>query len=61
MGALGLPLGLCFLLPKTLAGGEADDGPNVKDRESEEANTEPIPEPLRGCDCWSRDAAIETL
>ena len=56
---LGLPFGLCFFLPHVLVGGEADDGPNVKDFVKEEARTEPSPE--RECGCWSGEVAIETL
>lgn len=58
---LGLPFGLCFFLLRALAGGDADDGPNVKERENEDAKTEPIPEPPRDCDCWSGEVAIEVL
>ena len=55
---LGLPLGLKTFCDKAVAGGDADEGPNVRERERDEARTEPMPEPLRGCDCWSGEAAI---
>lgn len=44
-----------------LVGGDADDGPNVNERDNEDANTDPNPDPLRAWDCWSGDAAMETL
>ena len=58
---LGLPPGLCFFLDKVCPGGDADEGPNVKEREREEASTEPNPDPLRVCDCWSGEAAMDTV
>jgi len=42
-----------------LAGGEADDGPKVKDRDRDDARADPIPELLRGTECWSGEAEIE--
>ena len=44
-----------------LVGGDADDGPNVNERDREDANTDPNPDPLRVWNCWSGDAAMETF
>jgi hypothetical protein len=49
--APGLWPGLGFFFPRWLAGGEADEGPKVKERDNDEASTDPNPDPLRGCDC----------
>jgi hypothetical protein len=39
-------------LAKALAGGDADEGPKVKERDNEDASTDPNPDPpLRGWDC----------
>ena len=51
VATLGLSPGLCFFLPRLLrwvTAGDADDGPNVNERDSEEARTDPNPDPLRG-------------
>lgn len=61
VATLGLSWGVGFFLSIRLSGGDADDGPNVNERDNEDANTDPNPDPLRGWDCWSGDAAIETL
>ena len=55
--ARALSFWACFLLSRSLAGGDAEDGPNVKDREREDASADPKPVPVRGCDCWSGEAA----
>jgi hypothetical protein len=59
---LGLSLESAFFLVNALVGGDAEDGPNVNERDNEDANTDPNPDPpLRGWECWSGDAAIGTL
>ena len=38
---------LGFFLPRRFAGGDADDGPKVNDRDNDDASTDPSPDPLR--------------
>lgn len=61
VATLGLSPGLVLFLLGLCAGGDADDGPKVNERDSDDAKTDPKPEPLLGCDCWSGEAAIETF
>lgn len=43
----GLSWGVVFFLSILLVGGDEDDGPNVNDRDKEDANTDPNADPLR--------------
>lgn len=61
VATLGLSWGVCFFLSILVIGGDAEDGPKVNERDNDDANTDPNPDPLRGCDCWSGDAVMETL
>ena len=61
VATLGLSPGLCFFLLILTTGGDADEGPKVNEREKEEAKTDPNPDPLRGWNCWSGDAATEVF
>lgn len=47
---LGLSWEACFFLSVRPVGGEADDGPKVKERENDDANAEPKPDPPRAWD-----------
>jgi hypothetical protein len=51
VATLGLSWGVGFFLSSLLVGGDADDGPKVKERDNDDASTDPNPDPLRGCDC----------
>ena len=50
-----------FFLLKVLVGGDVEDGPKVNERENDDASADPKPDPLRGWDCCSGEAAMETL